>query len=277
MIFILGGHGFLGSALVRHCVERGLAHQSITRQNYSRYLGRSCDLLVNAAGNSRKYLARERPLEDFELSVGGVRASLEDFHFSRYLYLSSADVYPDSSSAETTREDQRIEPQQQTPYGFHKYLAEQCARHRAREWLILRVSGCLGPGLRKNPVYDLLEGLPLWVEAASEFQYLHTADLARIVFELAELPAGKEVINVGGRGVMRMDEVARLSGLPVRVRQGSPRVRCELDIRKLASYCAVPETGAAIRRFLADHATGRTWQPCEPARSVGRPSGRGRA
>lgn len=253
MIAILGGKGFLGSALTRYCAARGWEHLCVDVDNYGRHVGESFDVLINADGCSMKFLSRERPLEDFDLNVRSVRASLEDFRFGTYVLFSSADVYPDSSSPATTREDAPLDPARQTPYGFHKYLAEQCVRHRAKQALVLRLSGFVGPGLRKNAVYDVLNGAPLWVDPASEFQYLHTEDLARIVLDLAsrtELPA--PILNIGAAGVISVSEVARLAGKSLRVRSGSPRVRCELSLEKLARFCALPETAPAIARFLAE-------------------------
>lgn len=251
MIFVLGGKGFLGSALVQYCQNQRWDHASIEREDYARYAGSSCDLLVNASGSSKKFLALENPLQDFEMNVRTVRRSLEDFHFGAYVYFSSADVYPDSSSPDATREDLPIDPALQSPYGFHKSLGEQCVRHKAAEWLILRLSGFVGPGLRKNPIHDILSGNPLWVSPDSEFQYLHTKDLARIVFELAQQhTVRRQIINVGAEGVIALRDVARLAGMTPAVQDGSPRVRCELAVDTLARYCNIPRTVETIRDFV---------------------------
>lgn len=98
MIFILGGRGFVGSAFVRYCQQNRLEHTVIDRANYAEFIGHSCDVLINANGNSKKFLAHQQPLQDFDASVRSVRASLIDFHAALYIYLSSCDVYPDCSS-----------------------------------------------------------------------------------------------------------------------------------------------------------------------------------
>jgi nucleoside-diphosphate-sugar epimerase len=253
MIFILGGRGFLGSALARYCARRGWDHAAIDQDNYASWAGRSCDLLVNASGNSRKFLANDSPVEDFDQNVRSVRRILEDFRYGMFAQFSSADVYPDSSSESVTSETQPIDPARQTRYGFHKHVAELCVRHRAPKWVILRLSGFVGPGLRKNAVYDVVHGNVLWVDPESEFQYLHVYELARLIFEIAarnEL-AG-EVVNVASRGVVSVREVAAWAGKPVCCRPGSPRVRCELNISKLLGHCGTPETAAGVRAYLAE-------------------------
>lgn len=250
-IFVLDGKGFLGSAILRRCAELGIPCCSIGKSEYSDYRGRQCDVLINANGNSRKYLALDSPLDDFEMNVASVRRTLEDFRFGKYILLSSADVYPDSSSPETTGESLELDPALQSRYGFHKYLAELCVRHRAPHWLILRLSGFVGPGLRKNAVYDVLNGNPVWVSPDSEFQYLHTRDLASIVLQLAGNDAtDRQTINVGAEGTISVAEVARLAGCPLQVRPGSQSIRCELSLERLHRLCLVPATFDCVREFL---------------------------
>jgi len=250
MIFILGGRGFLGSAIARQCAAAGLPHVVIDRANYAEHRGARCDILINANGNSKKFLAREQPLEEFAASVTSVRASLVDFTFDRYVLLSSCDVYPDSTSPITSSEDQSLAVSRQSAYGFHKYLAEQCVRHAARRWLIFRGGGFVGPGLHKNPIYDILHRQPLWMTAESELQYLHTDHAAQIVLDLIGCDVHNEVFNLAGQGVIRLDRVMEIAGIEVPVRPGSPKFRCEIDLRKLARLVDVPSTEETIAEFV---------------------------
>jgi nucleoside-diphosphate-sugar epimerase len=253
MIFILGAKGFLGAAVSRACREQNLEFCGIEPEDYTDYVGQPCDVLINANGNSRKYLAQQSPLEDFAMNVGSVRQSLEDFRYGKYVLFSSAEVYPDSSGPATTDENSVIDPALQTPYGFHKYLAEQCVRHRAARWLIVRLSGFVGPGLKKNAVYDVMNGNPLWVDPASEFQYLHTDDLAAMVLAMAASRATDgQIVNVGARGTISLSEIARRSGRSLNALPGRPTVRCELALTRLARWVKVPTTESAVRRFLEE-------------------------
>jgi nucleoside-diphosphate-sugar epimerase len=184
---------------------------------------------------------------------------LVDFRYRRYVHLSSCDVYPTCDSAETTREEQIPDPARQSPYGFHKYLAEQCVQHVAREWLILRFGGFVGPGLKKNAIYDILRGGPLYLDPASELQYLHTARAAEIAFRLLDGGVGNEVFNVCGKGVVRLSEVAALSPTAVIAKPGSPLVRYEISLEKLSRYVAPPETRPEVLAFVREQ-LGRTTQ-----------------
>lgn len=250
MIFILGGRGFVGSGFTRYCEQRGVAHAVIGRSNYEDFVGKRCDILINADGNSKKFLARDKPLQEFDESVRSVRASLIDFRADYYIYLSSCDVYPDCSLPSVTSEDTELDVANQSPYGFHKYLAEQCVRHAARRWLIVRCGGFVGPGLKKNPIFDILHGGPLWLDPASELQYIHTDDAARIVFTLAEKGVERSIVNLCGCGVISLSEVIDLVGRTVDVKPGSPRVRYDVSIEKLLRFCEVPDTRETVSSFV---------------------------
>lgn len=249
MIFVIGGRGFVGSGIVRRCESLGLEHVVIDRASYASYVGGRCSLLVNANGNSRKPLAAKEPLVEFDASVRSVRASLADFSFDRYVHLSSCDVYPDCSSPQTTREEQLLDPAAQSAYGFHKYLAEQCVRHGAGKHLIFRLGGFVGPGLKKNAIFDILHGGPLWLDPESELQFLHTDDCARIVLDLA-LAGTTGTYNLCGSGVVKLSDVMRETRREVAVQPGSPRVRYEVSVERIGALAEVPETRQTVFQFV---------------------------
>lgn len=250
MIYVIGGNGFVGSAFGRVCVAQGRECAVITRDNYEQFRGRACSLLVNANGNSKKFLSNEQPLLDFDLSVRSVRASLEDFQYDTYVMLSSCDVYPDCTTPETTREDAPIDLARQSRYGFHKYVAEQCVRHAAKRHLVFRMGGFVGPGLRKNAVYDILGGGPLWLDPASELQFLPTDALARAVLRMADDGVRNDTFNICGRGVVRLADVIRFVGRDVPVKPGAAAVRYEIGLEKVSRHVTLPETRDSVAEFV---------------------------
>src|SRR5213592_4755130 len=138
----------------------------------------------------------------------------------------------------------------QSPYGFHKYLAEQCVRHVARRWLIVRMGGFVGPEMKKNPIFDILNGKPLWLDPGSELQFLHTDDNARIVFDLISTGLEREVVNVCGQGLISLREVMDAVGQTVPVKPGSPQVRYDVSIEKLSRLMPVPPTRETVLTFI---------------------------
>ena len=256
MIFIIGGKGFVGSGIARHCEKHGIDYQVITRENYHEFVGKSCDILINANGNSKKFLAKNEPKKEFLLSVNSVRDSLEDFKYNKYVFFSTCDVYNDCEHPEHNSEDAVIDIANQSPYGFHKYLAEQCVRHVAKDWLILRFGGFVGPNLKKNAIFDILNGGPLWLDPKSRLQFLHTDDSARIVFDLINAGLSREIFNVCGDGLVELQEVIQRTGKHVPVQDNSPEVCYHVNIDKLKKITHVPETRKTVFEFVDDHCKG---------------------
>jgi nucleoside-diphosphate-sugar epimerase len=252
MIFLLGGAGFVGSGFARELERAGRPFEIITRQNYDQFVGRNCELLINANGNSSKLLGRTDPKAEFRASVLSVRDSLVDFSFGTYMYLSTGDVYPASPSSEHTAEASDIDIATQSHYGFHKYLAEQCVRHSAARWLIIRQGGFVGPGMKKNAVFDVLHGDKTWVHPDTRFQYIHTDDSARACLALVDEGAINDVYNVTARGSISVREVMELSGRIVAGPDDVAPTTFEISITKAAELVSLPTTYDCVHRYLAE-------------------------
>jgi len=252
MIYILGGNGFVGSAFSRLFGRLGLKHQVITLENYQTFVGSSCEVFVNANGNSSKILASREPLTDFEANVRSTRASLEDFKAGFYIHLSSCDVYPDCSNPSTTREEAPIAFEHQSPYGFHKLLAEQCIQHACKNWLIVRQGGFVGPGLKKNAIFDMLSGGPLWLNPESELQFLHTDDSARLIWSLYEKGVTNTTLNVCGQGLVKLREAMEVLGRECKVQPDSRLVRYEVSTEKASRYIQLPDSRSTVLNFISE-------------------------
>jgi nucleoside-diphosphate-sugar epimerase len=250
MIYLLGGNGFVGSGFARACESAGREYKIINRQNYESFIGKKCNILILAAGNSKKYLASQDPTADFDASVRSVRSSLAHFPCETCVLISSADVYPDSAFPSSTVENHEINPSAITPYGFHKYLAELCVRHSSKRWLVFRCGGFVGPLMKKNAIYDILHGEALWLHAESELQYIHTDNSAAIVFQLIDLGIRNEIFNLSAMGVVKLFEVMQWTGRHISARIDSPRIRCELDLSKVSAFVNLPDTRSTVRQYI---------------------------
>lgn len=257
---LIGGHGFVGRGIATAARARGWVVDIVSRQNYAAQKGAACDVLINANGNSRKYLATQDPALDFDLSVRSVQRTLTDFTAATYVFLSSIDVYNDVANPENNSEDKIIDPTRLSTYGFHKHLAEQIVQHHRSDALIIRMGGFVGPGLWKNPIYDLLTGAPLRVHPDSQFQYLHTEEFGRILLELVARNLQGQIINVAGDGLVSIRDIASMipdCQLPDQENDLDLQ-RYEITIRKLNNQLSVPSSQQTIRSFLEDVAQGRS-------------------
>lgn len=253
MILLVGGQGFVGSAFSRLFTSRGIAHDPITRDTYGAAVGRTGTVLINAAANSRKYLADQDWRADFEASVESVLRTLRDFSVERYVLLSSVDVYNVLEDPGQNGEDAVIDPLRLSTYGFHKYIAEACVRRHAPRWLIVRLAGMVGPGLKKNPVFDVLHGRPLSIHPDSQYQFMSTDAAAHAVWRLIESGCSNRVVNVCGTGLISPREIAQLAGKPVVVapeaEAAQPRI-VHVNTRTAASIVDLPDTRATIAEFI---------------------------
>ncbi len=255
---ILGGHGFIGSAIVRAASDFGWAATAAGRADLEKCACQHWNLIINANGNSKKYLSAKDPLLDFDLSVRSVAHSLHTFSFDRYLFLSSVDVYADKANPSANHEEAAIDPAALSRYGQHKWMAEELVRWNAANWLIVRMAGFVGPGLRKNSVYDLLKGHPLRVHPDSAYQYQNCDDAATLLFQLLELPHRNECFNLAGDGVISLRDVA--SFIPYAQMPGEtadlPVEHYEINVDKLKNLLPVPRTIDVVHRFVENVLTG---------------------
>jgi nucleoside-diphosphate-sugar epimerase len=256
-VTLIGANGFVGSAFARMLKNRpDIELICVTRENFDSLPVARSDVVIEAACNSKKYLADQDPLAEFESSVVHRLRSLHRFPAGLHLHVSSVDVYSDLSSPLTTNEEAPIDLAGVSAYGLHKLLAEQLVRHYAPRWLILRLAGMVGPGLRKNPVYDILNGLPLRVHPDSHYQYMLTDDVARIGWALVERKVINEILNLCGDGVITMREIAGLAGRSLDCSSlapgAEPRI-VEASNQKIRHWFPLPRTAEAIQQFVSGY------------------------
>lgn len=253
-VVLVGSNGFVGSAFGRLLSARGHEVISVTRATYAAAIGVSADVVIEAACNSKKFFAEEEPFLEFDASVGHRLRTLRDFPAPVHLHISSVDVYVDLTSPATTGEDVPIVPEAASYYGLHKRMSEELVQKYADEWLIIRLAGMVGPGLRKNPVHDIINGQPLRIHPESRYQFLHTDDAARISWDLLESGARGEIYNLCGAGTIRPVDIAQLASRPLDLSQlppdATPRV-VDINIEKIQRRYSIAESAATVDAFIS--------------------------
>jgi nucleoside-diphosphate-sugar epimerase len=253
-VTVVGANGFVGSSFVRLLAQRpDVELVCVTRQNFESLPPTHSDVVIEAACNSKKFLADQDPLSEFESSVTHRIKSVLRFTGNLQVHISSVDVYSNLTSPVTTREDSTIDPGSVSRYGMHKFLAEQLIRHYAPRWVILRLAGMVGLGLRKNPVHDILHGHPLRIHPDSRYQFMLTDEVARVAWGLIERGVEGEIFNVCGDGLISMREIARLAGkeldrttLPA---DAAPR-NVEASNEKIRRLFPIARTVDTVKEFL---------------------------
>lgn len=253
-VTVIGARGFVGSAFVRHLKQcHSVELREVTRDTYTALANTPSDVVIDASCNSKKYLAEAEPKLDFELSVAHRIRTLSDFPTSFHIHISSVDVYGNLSSPDTTKELNAIDPVTQSHYGFHKLLAEHLVRHYGSRWLILRLAGMVGPGLRKNPVFDILNSMPLHIHPDSKYQYMLTDEVASIAMSLFDRGISGQIFNVCGAGTISPADVAVIAGKEIcltgQAGQAPPRI-VDISIERIQRLTAITATRDCIERFV---------------------------
>lgn len=249
-IGIIGSKGLLGSDLVRFLEGKYKKIEGINRENYDSLRGAHYDVLINANGNSKRFWANEHPLKDFEMSTLSVYKSVSDFSFGTYIYISSPDVYAEHSSPLLTKEEQVIDSQKLSSYGFHKYLGELIVRKHASKYLILRPAAILGAGLKKGPFFDILNGNKLFVSLNSRIQTITTEEIANVIRCLLEQPAESGIYNVGGRGAFLLEDIKKYAGNIVLPESGAEEQVYEMNVKKLGELYPLKTSDEYVEEFI---------------------------
>ena len=251
---LIGAQGFVGSAFQRLLRDReGIKLTSVTLDNYFDELGREHDVLIDASGNSKKFLADKDPLKEFDLSVMQRIRTLINFPAKFHLHISSVDVYHDLTNHNATKENVLINYALQSRYGFHKLLAEELVQKYAQDWLIVRLAGMVGPGLIKNPIYDIINNKPLRIHPDSEYQFIHTDQVAQICWSLFEKQLRRIKVNVCADGLISPRDIAGILGIPINLLQlpadAVPRI-VDINFDCLKQFTKVPQTIDVVSSFL---------------------------
>lgn len=196
---LIGHSGFVGSALQR---QRGFDRR-YRSTDIEDIRGGRFGLTVCAAAPAKKWIADRHPVEDLA-NIQKLAGLLETVTSDRFVLVSTVDVYP---SARGVDEDSAIDPDAATPYGRHRRWLETVVLDRFPGAVVIRLPGLVGPGLRKNAVFDLHNDNSVHlVDARGVFQFYPMVNLwADMATALA---SGLRVLNFAAEPIA-MAEVAR--------------------------------------------------------------------
>lgn len=231
-IGILGGKGMLGTDLCASLSDKYNV-TAIDLDTYTDYIGNTFDYIINANGNSKRFWANAHVYEDFEASTISVYKSIINFKCSKYIYISSSDVYPDHSSIATTKESDIIDSSLLCPYGFHKFLSEKIVQNNCKDYLIIRPCLLLGTTLRKGPVFDIINNNPLFITEDSRIAMITTSEIANVIDLLIQQNRTREIYNVGGTGTVNFNNVEDIFGKKPEISTEAQQQLYELNTAKV--------------------------------------------
>ncbi len=167
---LVGYSGFVGSTLLKQFSFEARYRSS----NINEIVGQEFDLVVCAAASAHKWIANREPEADRQ-KIEGLIAHLEKVQCSIFLLVSTVDVFKDPIGV---NEDATIDESGLHAYGLNRRLLEKFVEVSFPNHLIIRLPGLVGPGLRKNVIFDFLNNNNLHaIDSRGIFQFYPMVNL----------------------------------------------------------------------------------------------------
>jgi nucleoside-diphosphate-sugar epimerase len=221
---LIGHSGFVGSSLLR---QRGFDAR-FRSTDIAEARGRRFDLVVCAGAPAQKWIANREPEADAR-NIDTLIGHLRTIECRRFVLVSTVDVF---LAPLGVTEDTPVVEAGLHPYGLNRRRLERAVEEAFPESLVVRLPGLVGPGLRKNVVYDLLNDnnvaaidsravyqfypmVNLWsdlaVAMAAGLRLLHLTAEPLAVSEVAREGFGRE-LDQPGRGEPARYDLRTLHG-----------------------------------------------------------------
>ena len=196
---LIGYSGFVGSALMR---QRSFQHQYRSTDIADIRGGRFGTVLC-AGAPGQKWIANRDPERDAE-SISSLIEHLNKITCECFVLISTVDVFDNPVGID---EDNSPVEKGLHPYGLNRLRLERFVEERFPGALIVRLPGLVGPGLRKNVIYDMQNDNDLdMIDSRSVFQFYPMVNLWRDI-EIA-LRSGLSLIHLTAAPVS-VEDVAR--------------------------------------------------------------------
>lgn len=184
---LIGHTGFVGSNLDGERFTARFNSSTITDAAGLRF-----GEVVCAGVQAVKWWANKHPEEDW----AGIRRLLDvlkSVKADRFVLISTVDVYKDPNGC---NEDAPIDLEGHHAYGTHRRRVEEFVLDRYQDRaVIVRLPGLFGPRLKKNLIFDLIEGRDVsGFNPASTFQF----------YDITRLQSDLEVIKQSGLALVNL-------------------------------------------------------------------------
>lgn len=150
---LVGYTGFVGSNLALSHPFTNLYNSQNIKESY----GSKPDFLVYAGVPSKKFLANQKPEEDF-YQVKQAYKNILKINPKKLVLISTIDVY--GVGMIDCDETAIIDIGQLHPYGAHRLWLEKNIRKSFPHALVLRLPALFGKNIKKNFIYDFIHIIP---------------------------------------------------------------------------------------------------------------------
>jgi len=202
---LIGHSGFVGSTLLRQAAFRSRFRST----NIGDIEGKAFDTVVCAGAPAQKWVANRDPEADRE-NISGLIGHLQTIRCQVFVLISTVDVFKDPVGVD---EATPVDESGLHPYGLHRRHLEEFVASYFRHSLIVRLPGLVGPGLRKNVLFDFLNDNNLHaVDSRGVYQFYPTVNLWYDI--RTALQAGLGLLHLTAEPVSVAEAAAQGFGMP---------------------------------------------------------------
>jgi hypothetical protein len=161
---LIGFSGFVGSTLIKQAPFESLYRST----NICDIEHQSFDTVMCAGAPAQKWMANREPEADRQ-KIDALIAHLKTIQCKTFILISTVDVFKDPMGVD---EETVVDESGLNAYGLHRRLLEKFVDSHFPSYLIVRLPGLVGPGLRKNVIFDFLNDNNLHaIESRGVFQF----------------------------------------------------------------------------------------------------------
>lgn len=265
-ILVVGGTSFIGGHVLRQLAERpGYTVYSLGRRASAAETpaiaiqqdlaadpsvpaalqGVALDAIIHLAGSPGVWFGEQHPIADLQSNITSLLttcAIARQCGAQHIVFASTCQVY------HFDRPPGTVDPQ--SNYGIAKLAAEHYLQKFSRDTgiahTILRISWIYGPGMKKNPLHDIVsarhdETLRLFIHPDSQIDFTHVDDLARAMVLAVEQSAWRNrIVDLGADTATPIRE---LIGQLEEIMQKRYTIECLTD-RVISWHTAAGEAAA---------------------------------
>lgn len=167
---LVGFTGFVGSTLLKQATFDSLFRST----NIDEIEGMAFDLVVCAGAPAQKWIANRDPQTDRK-TIERLIEKLKTVRCKTFVLISTVDVF---NSPVGVDENTVVAEEGLHAYGLHRRLLEKFVASHFPNHLIIRLPGLVGPGLRKNVIFDFLNDNNLAaIDGRAVFQFYPMVNL----------------------------------------------------------------------------------------------------
>ncbi|MCQ4280908.1 NAD(P)-dependent oxidoreductase [Pseudomonas stutzeri] len=167
---LIGFTGFVGGTLLKQTQFESLYRST----NICDIDGQSFSTVVCAGAPAQKWIANRDPEAD-QRKIDELIAHLATIKCQTFVLISTVDVF---KTALDVDEDTPVDETDLHAYGLNRRRLEKFVEGHFSEYLIVRLPGLVGPGLRKNVIFDFLNNNNLHaIDSRGVFQFYPMVNL----------------------------------------------------------------------------------------------------